>query len=140
MQKHRLSFLTTLLVVVITTALFSGRVIACSGNKPETFELFVKQFMANKDFSTTRTLYPHPQIVETEDEVKKGVVTKVADAKYPPLLEFITENQMVFNIEDLKGQRATLHIYAPNTGYSIRYHFIMKRGCWFLKSTHVVSM
>lgn len=140
MNSYKSTCLITLLVATITTSLFPGHVIACSPDKPETFGLFLKRFMSDKGFSTARTLYPHAQTIETEEEEKKGVVTKSDDAKYPPLKEFIAKNQMAFNVENITGQQATLLIYAPNTGYSIRYHFIKRRGCWFHKSTHVVSM
>lgn len=126
--------------IALSLGVCSGATAECSSAAPEGVDSFLERFMGSKSFATSRTLYPYVQIVETEEGEEKEVVTKSRDAKFPPLAEFIHRNQMAFGIEDRKATRATLRVYAPNTGYSIRYRFISKQGCWFLKSTSIVSM
>lgn len=100
----------------------------------------MQQFMASKKFSASRTLYPYTVVVESEEGQQQEVVTKSGDAKSQPLADYIRENEMAFAIEDRKAERVTLRVFAPNAGYSMRYSFTLKHGCWFLKSVYVVSM
>jgi hypothetical protein len=113
---------------------------ACSPADPESIDSFFQQYISSKEFAVSRTLYPYTTVVESEEGQQKIVVTKSSDAKYPSLSDYMAKNNMASDMEVRKPAQATLRVYAPNSGFSIRYNFILKQGCWYLMTANVVSM
>ena len=130
-------FLSLLVGVFFTLVAQAG---ACDSKNPEEFNKFFSQFKTNKEFAIARTLYPYRQSVESEDGVNHTIITKKNDTKYPSLSKFARRENLTLVVESIAKDKAVALMSAPDTGYSFRFNYILKGGCWFLKSVHGISM
>ena len=133
-QTFLIGYLMVLVFLVPNSAF------ACGPQSPEDFEIFLKSFNTNKEFAIARTLYPYTWKTETEEETTRRVITKEGDSEYPPLAVFAKKNEMLFKIESVNRERAIVKMYAPDSGWSFRFYFLSKKGCWFLGSATEISM
>jgi len=113
---------------------------ACGPQSSEDFETFFKSFKTSKGFAVDRTLYPYTWATEAEGETTRTVITKEGDSKYPPLAISAKENELLFKTESIDREKAIVKMYASDTSWSFRFHFLNKKGCWFLGSVTEISM
>lgn len=131
-QAFRLLFLTPLLLI-LTTAPSA----ACTGSQDENFDTFFARFSTSMRFALSRMppVVPSSRVVDGKDEpVTVQTRTSRAEFRRAGTLESQMRRNGL-NAEKVveSGNVAELVIVKPDTDWQVRYIFVMKAKCWYLR-------
>lgn len=127
-----------LLLAALVMPLSAGA--ACSSTKPEPFGKFLQAFGDDKRFAVSRTVYPldyHDFVDDGVQEARMRVTKRIdkdEDAGYPAIAVFARENDVALATTSLRQTEATVQMAKPGTdSLVLKYFFVRRRGCWYLR-------
>ncbi|OAM53071.1 hypothetical protein A7981_06525 [Methylovorus sp. MM2] len=114
----------------------------CSASHQEVFADFFNRFSSEKKFAVSRTIYPLRVLLlefglndKLEDDYsssfKLKLTSKAEDSKYPSLGNYMNDNGLVAET-NIKTRTTEVHVFKPDTDWSVMYRFLMKKHCWYL--------
>jgi hypothetical protein len=124
-------------VFVLTAA----RAVACDSKSPEDFSDFFANFTEDKSFAVSRTIYPSA-IVRYEYRIEDGKqqitesrrkMTKEDDMRYPVLGVYMKSIGLESRPQEVSANEAVVEMSKAGNSGLLTYHFIVNRGCWFLR-------
>jgi hypothetical protein len=112
---------------------------ACSVSNPEKFEKFFEHYSGDKVFSSKRTEFPLEVLTweygldESGKDVSGSTTSLTSESdfeKWPTITEFMAKSPLKYEVKSLTSTAAAVHLFQPDTDYSMLYHFKVVNGCW----------
>ncbi len=129
--------LILLVLVALTAPVRAGE---CEAREPEDFATFFSQFADDKQFATSRTIYPVRSIKWEFGADEKGndasvavrsKISKEQNAKAPTLASHMKENGLTARTKNISKRVLAVEVFKPSTDWIVIFKFMRKGNCWF---------
>ena len=130
---HRATFIALgLLLLVAHTA------DACPRARPEPFAKFLSQFTQSIDFAVSRTSFPLQATkldvhANPEPAARSFKLTRKAFKNRGTISVQSQQDGLKMRQQALGQNTAAVHVYKPDTGWLVVYHFHLQDNCWRLR-------
>lgn len=129
--------LAFLIAVTITAPAYA---FDCKAREPESFATFFSHFSDDKQFATSRTIYPIRSIKwefgvdDNGNDVSaptRSTISREKNSKAPTLSAYMTENGLTARTKPLSQRVVEVEVLKPNTDWIVIFRFARKGHCWF---------
>ena len=122
-------------------AVLPASLLACDAKRPEPLAGFFEQFLNDKRFAVSRTLYPAQRVhyryglQDGKQEITESrrSMIKLEDAKYPPLGDYIRSMGFAPALRQTSPTNGVARLSRTDGGWLLDYQFSLKDGCWYLR-------
>ena len=111
---------------------------ACPRAQPEPFAKFLSQFIQSMDFAVSRTSFPLQATkldvhATPEPAAKSFKLTLKAFEDRGTISAQSQKDGLKMRQQALGQNTAEVHVYKPDTGWRVVYHFHLQDNCWRLR-------